>query len=385
MRRPGSLRAPLALAAAGLALAAARWVYVQVGSPPARVGFRASPDELAQAEALLERFPAVDMHAHPGRTFVRDATNLSLPVRLYAMRGSFEDRALDDLRAGRVAATCLNAVPDFPTLGVHRGAGLAMARPFGPDEAYRAYRTQIANLTAVLDRPGVELVRSPADVVAAHARGRVGAVLGVEGADFLAPDLARVVEAFDDGVRVMTLVHFYRGGPIGDVMTEAPVHGGLTEFGRGAVRAMNEVGIVVDLSHASERTAYDALDASSRPVLLSHTDLVTRSSHHPRFVSFDLARAVTESGGVVGAWPAGVTLRSLDDFAGRIADLADQLGVDHVGIGTDMDANYRPVFESYAKMPLLVVALRRRGLDGEALAKILGGNFLRVMDAAMTL
>jgi membrane dipeptidase len=97
----------------------------------------------------------------------------------------------------------------------------------------------------------------------------------VEGAEFLEDDVGRVEEAFDDGVRVLTLVHYLRGGVIGDVMTAEPVHGGLTQFGRDAVREMNRVGILVDLAHCSHRTAYDALEVAVKPLLISHTD-------HPR-------------------------------------------------------------------------------------------------------
>lgn len=165
-------------------------------------------------------------------------------------------------------------------------------------------------------------------------------------------------------------------------MTDTPVHHGLTAFGRDAVREMNRVGIVVDLSHASEETAYAALEVATTPALLSHTDLQSPTSRNPRFVSSALAEAVAAAGGVVGAWPAGIALRSLDDYAARIVELVERLGADHVGIGTDMDANDRPVFESYAKLPLLVAGLIRRGLDEETIAQVLGGNYLRVMAAA---
>jgi membrane dipeptidase len=382
MRATTALRAGAGLATTVGAAALGRWVHAKVGRVAAPVGITADPDEVAAAEALLARHPAIDMHAHPGRTFVRGATRLSPPVRLYAMRGTFEDRVLAEAHDGGVAAICVNAVPDFPTLGLAKG-GLRMARPFEPGEAWAAYRLQIGNLAALADRAGAESVRTPADLAAARTRGALGLILGVEGADFLDGRLERVGEVFDDGVRVVTLVHFYRGGPIGDVMTDTPVHGGLTTFGREVVREMNRTGIVVDLSHATEETAYAALDVATKPLLLSHTDLLTTTARHPRFVSSGLAEAVAGAGGVVGAWPAGITLGSLDDFAARIVELVDRLGADHVGIGTDMDANDRPVFESYAKLPLLVVALRRRGLTDGTLARVLGGNYLRVMGAAL--
>jgi membrane dipeptidase len=321
------------------------------------------------------------MHAHPGRTFVRDARDLALPMRLYQLHGSFESHTLAQARTGGLSAVCANAVPDFPTLGLARG-GLRMARPFAPGEAWASCLAQVQNLTALGDDARVTVVRTPQDLAVARQHGQLGIILGVEGADFLDGRIDRVRRAFDDGVRVVTLLHFSRGGPVGDCSTDERVHGGLTAFGRDVVREMNKVGIVIDLSHASDETSYDVLDVATRPLLISHTDLIGPGTH-PRLVPTDLALSVARAGGVIGAWPAGFTLRTLDDFAARIVELVETLGPDHVGIGTDMDANDRPVFESYRKLPLLVVALRRRGVDDDTLTKVLGGNYLRVWDQVL--
>jgi membrane dipeptidase len=381
-----SRRAVFGSVAAGIAagVGAAGWkIYEVVGSPSAVVGFTLAEDELQRAVRFLEEHLAIDTHAHPGRTFVRDAENLTWKMRIYALRGTFESRTIAAMRAGHVATACFCAVPDFPTLDT-RGAGLRSVRGFVPGEAYASYRTQIENLRALITRDEVALVLSPADVQTCGANGKIGAILGVEGADFLGDDLGRVERAFADGVRVLTLVHYFRGGVIGDVMTSEPVHGGLTRFGRDAVQEMNRVGIIVDVSHCSQQTAYDALDVATKPLLITHAEIQEGDRRNARFVSADLAGAVAEAGGVVGAWPAGIALRTLDEYVGRILDLVDLVGEDHVCVGTDMDANYKPVFENYAKMPLLVGGLLRQGMPEEALAKLVGGNFLRVFAEALT-
>jgi membrane dipeptidase len=124
---------------------------------------------------------------------------------------------------------------------------------------------------------------------------------------------------------------------------------------------------------------------AAKPLLISHTDIRDIQNgrrRNARFVPADLARTVAEAGGVVGAWPAGFTLHNLDDYVQRILTLVELLGADHVCLGTDMDANYKPVFETYAKMPLLVGGLLRRGMPEDDLAKLIGGNFLRVFTEA---
>jgi membrane dipeptidase len=379
-------RAAIGTVAAGTAVGAAAatgWrVYEVVGSPSAPVGFTLGEDELRRAERFLDDHAVIDAHAHPGRTFVRGAENLGLKVRVYALRGTFERRTIAAMRAGRVANACFSAVADLPTLDARAG-GLTSARAFAPGEAHAAYRTQLANLRALATGEEVALVLSPADVLLPSATGTVGAILGVEGAEFLEDDVGRVEQAFADGVRVLTLVHYLRGGVIGDVMTSAPVHGGLTRFGREVVRELNRTGVIVDLSHCSPQTARDALATATKPTLITHTDVRDRNHRNARFVPVDLARAVADAGGVVGAWPAGYAMRNLDDYIERILDLVDLLGEDHVCLGTDMDANYRPVFETYAKMPLLVGRLLQRGLPKETLAKVVGGNFLRVFAEAL--
>ena len=123
-------------------------------------------------------------------------------------------------------------------------------------------------------------------------------------------------------------------------------------------------------------TTAGVLEASSHPVVISHSHLDHADRHHPRLLTADHARMVATAGGLIGAWPSGVTSASLTDFADEIVRLADLVGVDHVAIGTDMDANYRPVLASYADFALVPQLLTARGVSAAETDKILGTNFL---------
>ena len=366
--------AAVALAALGAG------VYRRVNPGPAPLGFEVSAEELAKARALLARYPSFDAHAHPGRTFVDGAQNLSGLVWIYAKLGHFEQKAVADMKAGGLTAATFAAVSDFQVLGVE-GEGLAPVRPFAPGEAWASYQLQIAKLRALVDSGLVAGIRAPADVQAARASGKVGALLAVEGGDFLEGKPERVAQAYADGVRVITLLH-YRGNELGDTITGTAVHGKLSDAGVAVVKAMNEAGMLVDVAHASEATALGAIRASSRPVIASHVHVQSPTLAHPRFISLDLARAVAQTGGgVLGAWPAGIGIADLNGFVSRTFELVEKVGIDHVCLGTDMDANYKPVFDSYANLPLYVAGLLKRGMQEAEVAKVIGGNFMRVFAA----
>ncbi|MCZ4315257.1 membrane dipeptidase [Comamonadaceae bacterium G21597-S1] len=369
----------------GLGVAAAAvgaGVYWAVRPTPAPIGFPIAPDELAAARQLLARHPAVDAHAHPGRSFVDGAQNLSGLVWIYARLGSFEDDTVADMRAGGLAAAAFAAVADFQALGL-QGEGLAAVRAFEPGEAWASYRRQIDRLKGLASRGLVFPVKTVADVAAARAAGKVGALLTVEGGDFLEGRVDRVALAHADGVRSITLMH-YRNNELGDIITGEPVHQGLTAAGRAVVREMNRLGMLVDVAHASEATALGALDASSQPVIASHVHVHGKTAH-PRFISPDLMRAVvSKGGGLVGAWPAGIAIVDLRGFVERALELVELAGIDHVCLGTDMDANYKPVFDTYAHLPHFVAGLAQRGLAEGDIAKLIGGNYLRLLAAVQS-
>ena len=369
------------LALGGGALAAAAGGYLALRPSPAPVGFAVSDAELAWAREFLAEHMAIDAHAHPGRTFMRGAEHLSGKVYLASLLSTFEDQTVAQMKAGGLTAAAFAAVSDFQALGLN-GRMLEAVRDFEPGEAWASYQRQIANLRALSARGLVHPVLTSADFSGARKAGKPGAFLTVEGGDFLEGKPERVAQAHADGVRSITLMH-YRNNELGDIITGKPVHGGLTPAGIEVVKAMNESGLLIDVAHAAEATAFGILAASTRPVMASHIQIRSSGADHPRFISRGLAQAVAQrGGGVLGGWPAGIGISDLAGFVRRTLELVNAVGIDHVCLGTDMDANAAPVLDSYEKLPHFLVGLRQQGLDDAGIAKLIGGTFIRLFAAA---
>jgi membrane dipeptidase len=271
----------------------------------------------------------------------------------------------------------------------------------------------------------IELATTAADVERIAGAGRIAAVLTLEGGHQIADDLSVLRVYHRLGIRSMTLTHF-RNNNWADASTDRPRHGGLTDFGREVVREMNRLGMIVDISHVSDKTFYDTLAVTTKPLIASHSSCRALSDV-PRNMTDDMIRALGRNGGVIGinfgagfvsakdaaalrqrigdavATEPGVTGRALDEFAradylkeygemkpaaatlddavAHIVHAAKIAGVDHVGIGSDWDGiNMVPAgLEEVSKMPALTAALLDRGFSEEDVRKILGGNFLRVL------
>jgi len=335
-----------------------------------------SQDDLSAGRKLLSRVLAIDVHAHPGRSFIVNAENLGASLKLFTLGGAFEEESVKDMIVGGLSVASFAIVSDFQLLGVG-DAGISATREFEAGEAWQSYKTQMARMHHLTNTGLVVPVLFPDDFIKVRKNNKLGGFFTAEGGDFLEGSLQHLDQAYEDGIRSITIVH-YHVNEIGDIQTATPVHGGLSKFGSKLIRAMNEKGILIDLAHASRKTAIEAIETSEKPAMLSHTAIRGPGFDSARFIDLDLARLVTENGGLIGAWPAGIGLMSLGDYAEQIFRLVDLVGIDHVVLGTDMDANYKPVFDNYRQLPVLVAALLKKGLSEEDTSKFLGGNFLRV-------
>jgi|GEM_PF-220638 len=345
-----------------------------VNIPP---GMQALPaDELAWASRLLADNLAIDSHCHPGMFFFEGTQPEDPMLAKMASAAGFEARTVADMAAGGCSAAFFATVADIHLIGAGK-QGLFARREFMEGEAYSNHLRQLATLNRMVEQGLVAQARTPADILAAKKAGKTAAVFSCEGGDFLEDRIERVEEAWHAGVRSIGLVH-YHINHMGDIQTSDPVHHGLTPFGKQAVQEMNRVGMIVDLAHATYLTSKDAVAASTQPVMVSHSFLADEKTQHPRLISADHALMVAETGGLIGAWPTGVGNPDFSSFIDRLLRLVDVVGVDHVCLGTDMDANYKPVFTNYRQMPYIPALLKRHSMTDEEIVKILGGNFMRV-------
>jgi membrane dipeptidase len=254
------------------------------------------------------------------------------------------------------------------------------------------------------------LIERVADIQRAHDEGKHGLILGFQGSSPFEdePGLAFIFAKL--GVRIAGLAYNqrYRAG---EGCLE-PEQFGLTAFGKRLVLSLNEAGITVDLSHVGQRTSLDAAVASYKPVIFSHSN-VAALTPHPRNLSDDQIRAAAGTGGVIGIGPHSVLCEeekgvrpTMDHFLNHIEYVAELVGIDHVGIGTDMfggqtlgEQVYRKKFsrvvpgffasydisekfvsglDDVRLFPRITHGLLGRGFSDDDIRQVLSGNFLRV-------
>ncbi len=274
------------------------------------------------------------------------------------------------------------------------------------------------------------LATTAAQVRTAHKQSRIAALMGVEGGHMINSDLDVLRNFASLGVRYMTLTHS-GNDEWADSSTETPAHNGLTDFGREVVREMNRLGIVVDISHVSDKTFYDALEVSKAPMMASHSscralcdaprnmtdpmmkDLAAKGgviqiNYHVGFLSQEFRNAEKANPEINKAIGEEVQKRCGGDEACQLLE-GDRLtreyvargelprvdwkkivehvdhavkvaGVDHVGLGSDFDGANMPYgMEDAAKLPKITDALLQKGYSEDDVEKILGENTLRVM------
>lgn len=312
-------------------------------------------------------------------------------VPRYADMHSHWSRLPGSLRAPMLSSGVLlvaeKVIPD--TLLISRQSGrLRAIRDARPGEVRRSFEDQWGRVRTLVRREGLIEVTA-VEILDRVVQERMPAVaLASEGADFLEGDLGYLEKVRAEGLVHLQLLH-YRISDVGDISTEDQVHRGLTAFGKDVVRACNRLGILVDVAHATGAGIEQVLETSSRPLVYSH-GFVSRDEPGPhnrnaRAIHLPLAKELAARGGVVGIWPLGSMYANRDAYADGIVRLAEQIGARHVGIGSDMNGLTSTVLPSYEDVPELVALLEKRGLKGDDLEAVMGGNYFRVLRQALQL
>jgi membrane dipeptidase len=295
------------------------------------------------------------------------------------------------------------------------------------DEAIRVTLEQIDIVHRMVQRypARLEMASTAADIRRIEKAGRIASLIGVEGGHQIGNSPAALRQYYSLGARYMTLTHS-KNNDWADSATDDPAHDGLTPFGKAIVREMNRLGMMVDLSHVSPKTMKDALAETKAPVIFSHSS-ARALMDHARNVPDDVLKLLPANGGVVmvnfypgflseayrrrmaerdaedarlknlysgqperrraalDAWDAAhpavdATLAEVADHVEHIVEVA---GHDHVGIGSDfdgIDGTAPKGLEGVETYPALFAELARRGWSDADLAKLAGGNVLRVME-----
>lgn len=310
----------------------------------------------------------VDAHAHPDQFFAERPRQIDASA------------SMDSIREAGILGCSFAAVGDLESL--RRGYP-------GYDDEYT--RRQLSRVHKWSEAGSVLIAKTEKDFTAGDRR-TPRAVLSIEGGDCFQGELSKLDAYHQSGVRLVTLMH-YTVNDIGDIMTAAPRHNGLTAFGKQIVERMQMLGMMVDVAHAHPLTLKDIAAISSKPLIDSHTSPapLSRSPQNSekmlqRMRSWGEMEMIAKTGGLICTWPlkceyGGWKRLTLEDWAQETVEIKRRLGMDHVGLGTDGGGQLpRRVssFKDYRDLGKLAAALANAGLSGDDIRAYMGGNFLRL-------
>ena len=252
----------------------------------------------------------------------------------------------------------------------------------GPKEYAELIFSKIEDIVAA-NKEYLSIARTPDDLYVNKLAGRKSIMLGIENGLALESDINNVKHFADRGIVYITLCH-NGDNDICDSARGSNTHNGVSAWGEKVIKEMNTQGVMVDLSHAAEKSFYDALDISATPIVCSHSNCKSLCDH-PRNLTDDQLRKLAQKGGV-----AQITLyhgfvckdgeATILDAMKHLEHAISIMGIDHVGLGTDFDGDggIRGLANSSELMNFTIELMRRR-YSIEDMEKIWGGNWLRVM------
>ncbi len=342
----------------------------------------------AEAAALHKKLTIVDLHS--------DTLMWQRPVERLGSRGHVD---LPRLEAGNVALQVFSSVTKTPKgQNYDSNSGdtdnitllaIAQAQPIRTWDSLlerSLWHAQKLNAAAHRAEGRLLVIRTPADLDRlrkARAAGHLetGALLSTEGAQDLEGRLSNIDVLYKAGFRMMGLAHFF------DHDIAGSMHGvqkyGLTPLGRQAVAAMEKKGIIVDVAHSSHQAFADVMAVATRPVVVSHGG-VKATCNTNRNLTDDELRALAANGGMIGIgyWDAAVCAATPDATAKAIVHAVRVAGIDHVGLGSDFDGATTTGLDT-AHIAGITDALLRAGMSEADIAKVMGGNALRIIAAGL--
>ncbi|MGJ5641476.1 dipeptidase [Formosa sp. S-31] len=272
-------------------------------------------------------------------------------------------------------------------------------------EAFERFLLSLDEMDEMIKANNLKRALNFSDLKKAHKTGEQIIIQSVEGGHFIEGKLDRIEIAYNRGLRHLGLMHDAQSTPpIGDIYTDESLFNGLTDLGKNIIKECNRLGILVDLAHCNNDALNDAIETSTKPMLISHTGLNTQLGSNekmakimmPRLISKEQAKKFANAGGVIGVWThlADTPL----DYAKNIAALVDVVGIDHVCIGTDtkmatannsnsrfgQKTNKSWKDEKEGFLYTVVDALLKTGFKQQEIIKIVGGNYCRIFDEATT-
>lgn len=344
----------------------------------------------------------------------------SLPSTGGPQAGSSE---IDELISRSIVIDDLSGFEPKPSLpgggfSIIKESGITMIGPtLGDVEPGDAYTTSVASISKMLKQIAtypdrMMLIRGPNDVEQAKKQGKLGVLINFQNSAAIGLDLKNLDTFYDMGLRQIQLTFNWRNW-VGDGCTER-TQAGLSYFGVDMVHRMNELGMLVDVSHTGYQSTLDAIEVSKGPIVFSHTNCKTVCDH-PRNKTDDQIKALAAKGGVMGLtcfnwFVSNKPISTLDDLLDHYDYMMKLVGADHIGIGSDFnvaawagrapDAEWEQHMRLYGEREAKVLksrfppyidavngpqryhviaqGLRKRGFSTGDIEKILGLNFLRV-------
>ncbi|HGJ65883.1 TPA: membrane dipeptidase [bacterium] len=237
----------------------------------------------------------------------------------------------------------------------------------------------------------IEPVLKFSDIEKSNKNGKIAGIIAIEGGQAIEDDLYMLDVFYGLGVRLMTIV--WGSTNWADASREPEKFNGLTDFGKSVIKEMNRLGMIVDVSHSSDKTTWDVLEISTEPIIASHSSAQAICGH-PRNVNDDLIKAISQSGGAIfinfcpefldeDFWKGTKKEAPLiDKVIEHIDHIANVGGIESVGIGSDYDGmGPAPIgLEDVSKFPNITKKLTEKGYKEDEITKVMGGNFLRVFE-----